>query len=105
MHSFSELSETRNARRGALSVGGAFAALLGAVVLSFLFYRAVGFPANLPLAFGSAVLLAELAELILREGSAAVTPGALGRALVHGIGTALACWLGVWVVRTLGWMG
>ncbi len=105
MHFFSDVSETGNARRGVLSVGGAVAALLGAVALSFLLYRPVGFPANLPLAFGSAVLLAELAELVLGDGFVAVTPSALGRALTHGIGAALACWLGVWVVRTMGWMG
>lgn len=92
-------------RRGALSVVAAVAALVAVVPLGMLFYRAVGFPANLPLAFGCAVILAEIGEIALTHGVVGFTPWTAAKALVHGAIVGAACWLGVWVVRSLGWMG
>lgn len=92
-------------RSGPLSVIGVAAVLVGAAALSFLYYRLVGFPANVPLAFGSAVLLAEIIELNLRLGAEAMNGWAFAKALIHGIVTTGACWLGVWIVQLLGWIG
>lgn len=92
-------------RNSTLSVAGAVAALLGALVLSFLLYRTIGFPANIPVAFGSAVVFAEIIEMMLGSGSDGLTPWTFGRALVHGALTAGACWFGVWIVDSLGWIG
>lgn len=92
-------------RNGTLSVAGVIGALVGAVVLSILLYRAVGFPANIPLAFGSAVAAAELIELMLGSGSVGLTPWTFVKTIVHGALAAGACWLGVWIVDSLGWIG
>lgn len=91
-------------RRG-LSITAAVVALLGAIGLSFLFYWTVGFPANVPLAFGSAVVLTEIVEIILRGGSAGLSGGGLLKAVYHGVLTAVGCWAGVWVAEALGWIG
>ncbi len=92
-------------RSGTLSVIGVAGVLLGAAALSFLFYRLVGFPGNIPLAFGSAVLLAEVIEINVTHGSAGLTRWTFTKAVFHGILTAAACWLGVWIVESLGWIG
>lgn len=88
---------------GGLSTVAAIAAAAGAVVLAFLFYRWVGFPENVPLAFGASVLVAEIAESVLRGGG--FSRRQIARALVHGLIVAGACWLGVWIAYVLGWSG
>lgn len=105
MRSSDDISGVDGTRRGPLSVVAAVAALVAVVPLALLFYGAVGFPANLPLAFGCAVLLAEMGEITITYGSGGLTPWTAAKALVHGTIVAAACWLGVWVVRSLGWMG
>ena len=92
-------------RSGTLTITGAVLALIGAAVLSVLLYRIVGFPANIPLAVGSAVALAEIIELLLSGYAAALTARTFIRALIQGLLAAGACWLGVWIVRSLGWLG
>ena len=92
-------------RNGTLSIAGVIGALVGAVVLSFLLYRAVGFPANIPLAFGSAVAFAEIIELMLGSGTDGLTPWTFAKTLVHGALAAGACWLGVWIADSLVWIG
>lgn len=82
----------------------AFGAAVAAVPLAVVLYRLVGFPANLPTALGCAIVLAELGEILLTRGSGGITARTVLKSIVHGLAVAIACWLGVWVVQTLGWM-
>lgn len=88
--------------KGGLSTVAAVAAAGAAVVLAFLLYGIVGFPENIPLAFGAAVLMAELVESLVRR---AFSSRRLAGAFVHGVVVAGACWLGVWLAGLLGWSG
>lgn len=82
-----------------LSVGGGLVALACAIALSFLFYYVVGFPLNVPLALGVAVLAVEMAEGTLRLGMKA--SDLVRTALLHGLLAAGAAWLGAVVVRAI----
>ena len=90
------------AAKGGLSIVAAVAAAGAAVALAFLFYGMVGFPENIPLAFGAAVLLAEVVESLVRG---AFSGRRMAGAFVHGVVVAGACWLGVWLAGLLGWSG
>lgn len=96
----SETSTGDATSRGAVSATAAIAAGVGALVLAVVFYWIFGFPANIPLAFGAAVLLAEIVELIIRGEDLRLRNA--GRALVHAVAVAGACWLGVWIAALLG---
>lgn len=90
-------------QRGPMTVRGALWAFAGAVVLAVLFHRIVGFPANVPLALGAAVLLVELIETA--AATAATSAYMIARAFLHAVLAAFAGWLGVMVSRLLGWLG
>ncbi len=86
-----------------LSTITAVGAAAGALVFAFLLYGMVGFPENIPLAFGVAVLLAEVVESIVQVGAASLKGQRLALALLHAVIVAAACWLGVWMAGLLGW--
>lgn len=91
------------AKQGPLTVRTALWALALAAVLSIGFYYLVGFPANVPAAVGTSVLLAEVSEAgAWRKDVFGVR---LTTAAVHGVLAAVASWLGVVVSRLLGWIG
>lgn len=72
---------------------GAGVALAVAVLLAFVFYYVVGFPANVPVALGSAVVVAELIDAAGEPERPGVRT--IGKVLVHGALAAFAGWLGV----------
>lgn len=90
-------------KQGPLTLRSGLWTLAMAAVLSVAFYYIVGFPANVPAAVGTAVLLAEVLEAAVRRGE---VPGTrLGLAVLHAALAATASWLGVVVTRLLGWIG
>lgn len=93
----------RKARPRGLSTIATIAAVAVAVVLAFLLNGVVGFPENLPLAFGAAVLLAEMAEIAFTAPR--LSGRRIMRAVLHAVVVAAACWLGVWTAGLLGWTG
>jgi F0F1-type ATP synthase membrane subunit c/vacuolar-type H+-ATPase subunit K len=89
--------------QGPLTVRSALWTLAIAAVFSIGFYYLVGFPANVPAAVGTSVLLAEGVEAVARRRDFSGTGFAL--AAYHAVLAAAASWLGVVVTRLLGWIG
>ena len=90
-------------RHRPLTVRGGIWAVLAAALLAYMLYYVIGFPANIPVALGGAVVMAELVE----GGMAGRTVSSrlVLRSVVHGVLAAAAGWLGVVVVRAFGGMG
>lgn len=89
-------------KKGPLTVASALGALAGAAALTIGLYFVVGFPANVPVAVGASVLLAELFETAGRgEGT---SPVRFASTVFHAVLATFASWLGVETVRLIGWI-